>query len=218
MYNTNIESLIKILGKLPGVGPRQARRFAYALTRHNGILSNELTNTLNSLKGTIFSCSLCGATSLGTGPVCNVCSGENRNPKILTLIANQEDYDSLYTIESYRGMLAIVPFPIKIEMAENINVIEKSYIPKTIEYWIEKGLEEIILAFPISPEGEVMESMMLDYLETIHDKLNENNPSNISGREISITSLGRGMSLGSRLSESDDETIRYAIDNRKRAI
>lgn len=210
MGNTNIDNLIKILGKLPGVGPRQARRFAYALTRNNGILSNELTNTLNSLKGTIFSCNLCGATSLGVGPICNVCSGENRNPKILTLIANQEDYDSLYTIESYRGMMTIVPFPIKIEMAENVNVIEKSYIPKTIEYWMEKGLEEIILAFPISPEGEVMESMMLDYLETIHDKLNEN--------KVSITSLGRGMSLGSRLSESDDETIRYAIDNRKRAI
>lgn len=210
MYNYNLDSLIKILVKLPGIGQRQARRFAYSLTRQHGALANELVNTLNNLKGHVFSCNLCGATSLGNGPVCSVCSSENRNPKILTLLANQEDYDSLYTIESYRGMLSIVPFPIKIELADELHVIEKSYIPKTLEYWMEKGLEEIILAFPISPEGEVMESMMLDYLETIHDKLTEN--------KVTITSLGRGMSLGSRLSESDDETIRYAIDNRKRAI
>lgn len=209
MHN-NLESLIKILVKLPGIGQRQARRFAYALTRQHGMLANELVNILNNLKGHVFSCNLCGATSLGNGPICNVCINENRNPKILTLVANQEDYDSLYIIESYRGMLAIIPFPTKIEHMEDVNIIEKSYIPKTISYWIDKGLEEIILAFPISPEGEIMESITLDYLETIHDKLAE--------LKISITSLGRGMSLGSRLSESDDETIRYAIDNRKRAI
>src|SRR3990167_6921007 len=210
MHTSNLENLVKVLGKLPGIGPRQARRFAYALTRNHGVLSNELVNILNNLKGHVFSCNLCGATSIGDGPICNVCINENRNPKILTLLANQEDYDSLYIIESYRGILAIVPFPNKIEMAEDVHIIEKSYIPKTIEYWIEKGLEEIILAFPISPEGEIMESITLDYLETIHDKLNKN--------KITITSLGRGMSLGSRLSESDDQTIRYAIDNRKRAI
>ena len=136
MENINIDNLIKILGKLPGVGPRQARRFAYSLTRHNGILANELINTLNNLKGNVFSCNLCGATSLGTGPICNVCNIENRNPKILTLVANQEDYDSLYTIESYRGMLAIVPFPIKIEMVENINIIEKYFLTFCIPLFI----------------------------------------------------------------------------------
>lgn len=200
-----IETLITILNKLPGVGPRQARRFAYALTRQNGQLSQELTNVLNSLKGTVFSCNLCGATSIGTGVICAVCSTENRNPKILALVATQEDYDSLHGMDNYRGMIAIVPYPAKIESVQNTDPITKSYIPKTIAHWANKGLEEIILAFPISPEGEIMESMMLDYLET-----NKNT--------ISITSLGRGMSLGSRLSESDDETIRYALGNRKRAI
>lgn len=203
MHTSNLETLIKILVKLPGIGPRQARRFAYALTRQNGMMANELVNVLNNLKGHVFSCQLCGATSLGDGPVCSVCTTENRNPKLLTLVANQEDYDSLYTVENYRGMLAIVPFPAKIELAEDVNNIDKTYIAKTIAYWKNKGLEEIILAFPISPEGEVMESTMLDYLE--HET-------------VTITSLGRGMSLGSRLSESDDETIRYAIESRKRAI
>ncbi len=207
MGNINLENLIKILGKLPGIGPRQARRFAYAFTRQNGILGNELINVLSSLKGHTFSCQLCGATSIGDGPICDVCSKENREPKILALVASQEDYDSLYNMENYRGMMAIVPFPIKIELAENINVLEKSYIPQTISYWVNKGLEEIILAFPISPEGEIMESMTLDFLENLKED-----------KKPTITSLGRGMSLGSRLSESDDETIRYALGNRKRAI
>jgi recombination protein RecR len=207
MGNSNLESLIKTLGKLPGVGPRQARRFAYALTRQNGILANEVSNILNSLKGTAFSCNLCGATSIGVGPVCDVCSTENRDPKILALVATQEDYDSLWNMENYRGMLAIVPFPIKIESVQNEDPITKSYIQNTISHWVTKGLEEIILAFPISPEGEIMESMMLDFLDKMKDDL-----------KPTITSLGRGMSLGSRLSESDDETIRYALGNRKRAI
>lgn len=207
MHNYNIENLIKILTKLPGIGPRQARRFAYALTRQNGSLANELINSLNTLKGHVFSCNLCGATSLGDGPTCKVCTQENRNPKILTLVANQEDYDSLYIIENYRGMLAVVPFPVKIESSEDVDIIEKSYIPNTIKHWKNLGLEEIILAFPISPEGEVMESTLLDYLET-HKETSS----------LSITSLGRGMSLGGRLSEADDETIRYALQSRKRAI
>lgn len=207
MGNQNLETLVKILSKLPGVGPRQARRFAYALTRQNGILANELMHSLASLKGHTFSCELCGATSIGDGPVCDVCSKDNRDPKILALVASQEDYDSLYNMENYRGMMAIVPFPVKIELAENNDVLGKSYIPNTISYWVNKGLEEIILAFPISPEGEIMESMTLDFLENLKDE-----------KKPTITSLGRGMSLGSRLSESDDETIKYALGNRKRAI
>lgn len=207
MQNNNIETLVKTLSKLPGVGVRQARRFAYALTRQNGILANEVVNILNNLKGTVFSCSLCGATSVGSGPICNVCNTENRDPKILALVATQEDYDSLWNMENYRGMIAIIPFPIKIELARDSDPITKSYIPNTISHWVNKGLEEIILAFPISPEGEIMESMTLDFLEKMKDE-----------KKPTITSLGRGMSLGSRLSESDDETIRYALGNRKRAI
>ncbi len=203
----SLESLIKILGKLPGVGPRQARRFAYALTRQNGVLGNELINTIKSLGGHVFSCALCGATSIGDGSICNICSKENRDPKILTLLANQEDYDSLYNMENYRGMMAIVPFPPKIEMVKDIDIISKSHIPNTISHWVDKGLEEIILAYPISPEGEIMESLTIDFLEKLKDGIRPN-----------ITSLGRGMSLGSRLSEADDETIRYALGNRKRAI
>ncbi len=202
-----IENLIQILGKLPGVGPRQARRFAYALTRQNGSLGKELMNTIKSLDGHVFSCALCGATSIGDAEICNVCSQENRDPKILTLIANQEDYDSLYNMDNYRGMMAIVPFPTKIETVKDTDVVGKSYIPNTINYWINKGLEEIILAYPISPEGEIMESMTIDFLEKIKDEL-----------KPKITTLGRGMSLGSRLSEADDETIKYALGNRKRAI
>lgn len=205
MPQDSIESLIKILGRLPGVGPRQARRFAYALTRQNGALGSELVNALQGLKGQVFSCSLCGATSIGPGTICENCSPGNRDPKILALVANQEDYDSLRNMENYRGMLAIIPFPSKIETADHAGVVEKTYIPKTLEYWQKKGLEEIILAFPISPEGEIMESIMIDYLDTLPSK-------------PTITSLGRGMSLGSRLSESDDETIKYSLQNRKRAI
>ena len=203
----SLDNLIKILSKLPGVGPRQARRFAYALTRQNGQLGNELISVVNSLKGSFFSCELCGATSVGVAPICNVCSRENRDPRTLALVAGQEDYDSLYNMENYRGMLAIVPFPVKIEMVEDVDVIKKSYIANTIKHWMEKGLEEIILAYPISPEGEVMESMTIDFLENLLDDT-----------KINITTLGRGMSLGARLSEADDETIRYALGSRKRAI
>ncbi len=203
----SLDVLTKILTKLPGIGPRQAKRFAYALTRQNSMLANELTNALNSLKGTVFSCQLCGATSVGVTDICDICSKDNRDPKILALVANQEDYDSLINMENYRGMLAIIPFPVKIEQVQDIDIISKSYIPNTISYWTNKGLEEIILAFPISPEGEIMESTTLDFLENLKE---ETKPT--------ITSLGRGMSLGSRLSESDDETIRYALQTRKRAI
>jgi recombination protein RecR len=203
----NLEALVKSLTKLPGVGPRQARRFAYALTRQNGILSQEVVSILQSLKGTTFSCGLCGATSVGSGPICDVCSTENRDPRTICLVASQEDYDSLYGMDNYRGMLAIVPFPIKIELSKDIDVLGKSYIPKTLSHWRTKGLEEIILAFPISPEGEIMESMALDYLDQLQTE-----------KPLTITSLGRGMSLGSRLSDSDDETIRHALGNRKRAI
>ena len=211
----SLESLVQILGKLPGVGPRQARRFAYALTRQKGMLGNELAFSIQNLKGFVFSCELCGATSVGDGNICSNCSKDNRDPKTLALVANQEDYDSLCESDKFRGMVAIVPFPHKIELAETMHVVEKSYIPKTLEFWKNKGLEEIILAFPISPEGEIMESIMLDYLE--HGDF-ENKTNNASNQKINITTLGRGMSLGSRLSESDDETIRYALQSRKRAI
>lgn len=214
MQTDSIESLIKILSRLPGVGSRQARRFAYALTRQNSTLGNELTTILKNLKDQVFSCELCGATSVGTGNVCDVCSRENRDPRIVALVASQEDYDSLHNAENYRGMLAIVPFPVKIETAEHTGVIEQSYIPNTLKYWMNKGLEEIILAFPISPEGEIMESITIDYLDILAEKAT----TSAVFKKPTVTSLGRGMSLGARLSESDDETIRYSLQNRKRAI
>lgn len=205
--NNAFELLIKSLNKLPGVGQRQAKRFAYALTKNNNHLANEVINIVKSLDGKIFSCILCGATSLGNEKICTNCDPKTHDLTTLTLVANQEDYDSLVNIKKYRGLLAIAPFPGKIELAENTDPLTGSYLSKTISYWKEKGLEEIIMAYPISPEGEIMESMTIDFLENI--KLNFS---------IKVTSLGRGMSLGSRLSEVDDETINYALGNRKRAI
>lgn len=204
-----IDNLVNTLLKLPGIGKRQAKRFAYALTKEHGKLGQELGNILKNIQKEVFTCVLCGSVSVGIDEYCENCNN-SRNARVLALVANQEDYETLVQLEKYRGNIAIVPFPYKIELADKTNTIENSYIAKTIEYWKQKGLEEIILAFPITPEGSIMENLITEYIEKINQESEE--------KHILITALGRGMSLGSRMADSDNETVGFALETRKRLL
>lgn len=201
--------LVKSFLKLPGVGPRQAKRFAYVLVKDGAFLAKEFEKILAGIDKEITTCSICGSFSVNNTSVCENCSSPKNN-RILAFVSSQEDYESLTQNESFMGNIVIVPFPAKIELTENWqHILEKGYIPKTIHYWQEKGLEEILLAFPLTPEGKIMESITIDFLEDLLK-------SKVLQPNIQVSSLGLGMSLGSRMAETDNETIKFALESRKR--
>ena len=89
--------------------------------------------------------------------------------------------------------------------SESTNHLRVEQLLKSLPKRIEKGLGEIILAFPANPEGDAT-------AERIRDELVRGLP---SYKGLRITALGRGLSTGSELEYADPETLRSAFENRR---
>src|SRR5258707_2323478 len=91
-----IERLIALLGKLPGLGPRSARRAALALLKRKDQLLTPLTQAMADAGAKVRACSSCGA--LDTSDPCSICADRTRDPALLCVV---QEVDGLWAL--YRG-------------------------------------------------------------------------------------------------------------------
>lgn len=199
-----IDKLTEIFKEFPGIGERQARRFVYFLMAKNSNYSENLANTILELKKDISRCNECFRFFLNplNNSICNICSNPNTDSSTLLVVEKDSDLESILKSRTYNGKYfvlgGLVPIVEKdtlkfVRMKELINKINK-----------ETNLKEIILAFSISSTGDHTDFYIRNELKDICEKNN-----------VSISSLGRGLSTGTELEYSDNETLKNALKNRK---
>ncbi|MBI2627662.1 recombination protein RecR [Candidatus Nomurabacteria bacterium] len=205
-----IEKLSQIFKEFPGIGERQAKRFVYFLMSRNSAYNENLSNMILDLKKEVAQCKECfrffilgkGKTPPKDGQVCDICANTSTDPSILMIIEKDSDLESIKKSRVYNGKYFI--------LGGLIPIVEKTTKRRIrIEELKEKiakseNLKEVILAFSLSPQGDHTDSYVREQIKDLAEKL-----------KIKISSLGRGLSTGTELEYSDNDTLKNALKNRQ---
>lgn len=201
---STIDTLAQAFMKFPGIGTRQAKRFVYFLLAQDSHYLENLAFEISELKKTISQCSECYRFYPQTisGTLCGMCAGDADNTTIL-VVEKDTDFESMHRSSGYPGRYFILGGTIPVLEQDPASKIRIRELIARVEKSAQEGLSEIILALSVNPEGDATRAYVIKTLEPITKKYN-----------ISITTLGRGLSTGTELEYSDGDTLRHAFKNR----
>ena len=198
----SIDKLTEIFKEFPGIGERQARRFVYFLMARNGTYADSLTRLIGDLKKETAQCKECYRFFILNGKkekLCDVCTDTHADPSLLMVLEKDSDLESVRKSRAYSGKYFLLGGLVPIVEKDTKKKVRVDELKNRIKS--DKNLQEVILAFSISPQGDHTD-------QYIHAELK--NFSNIK-----ISSLGRGLSTGTELEYSDNDTLRNALKNRQ---
>jgi len=200
-----IEKLVEEFARFPGVGPRQAKRFAYYLLTRNEEKLKSFTESLLKARKSVAHCGSCGRLSVKSGKtsLCAICADASRDKTLFMVVAHDVDVESVEKSGSYKGYYFVLGGMVPILDEKPEERVRVSELKKQTASRTRDGLTEIILALDLNPEGEHTG----EYLKTLLSPT-------VAGKNIKITLLGRGLSTGTELQYSDPETIKNALKNR----
>ena len=193
-----IQNLIEKISKLPGVGKRQATRMVFYLISKKEKLK-EIREDLNLIEKEIVICPDCFFPFQKTKNLkkCPICSHPKRNKSIICVVEKETDLLTIEETKRFNGLYHILGgliSPVDPQSYKNLK------IKRLLERIKENKIKEIILALPLTPQGE-MTSL---YLERILKKYS-----------IKITTLGKGIPSGGEIEFADSQTIEGAFKHRE---
>lgn len=199
-----LDRLIKHFESFPGVGARQAKRFAFHVLTMDQNDSKEMGELISSLKGDVVECESCHRFFVAqNGQMCTICSSGNRNHNRLMVVTQDSDIQAIERAGVYDGLYFVFGGTVPLLNAKENNKLRGSSLKATVQARLAEGLSEVTLGFSVNPDGE----NTARFVESIIGEI-------LKEKSISITYLGRGLSTGSELEYADPETIKNAFHNR----
>jgi len=201
----NLDKLIALFETFPGVGARQAKRFAFHVLTMQEDDSKELAKLISEIKGTVVECSSCHrffATS-NKETICSLCHSSNRNHNRLLIVERDSDIQAIERAGVYDGLYFVFGGTVPLLNAGENKRLRGGALKATVEARLSEGLNEVIIGFSINPDGE----NTARFVESIIGEM-------LKEKSILISYLGRGLSTGSELEYADAETIKNALKNR----
>lgn len=192
-----LESLIKIMARLPGLGPRSARRLALHLLKKKDALMIPLGEQILNTAEQIVTCSECGNISLNDP--CPICTDPKRDRRMICVVEDVDDLWAIERINSYRGLYHVTGGTLS--ALDGVRP-EDLRIPKLMNriFNSETPVSEIILALSATVDGQAT-----GYY--ISDQLKDSN--------VKVTKLAQGIPIGSELDYLDDGTLALALQSRQ---
>lgn len=198
-----IDRLTELFKEFPGIGPRQARRFVYFLLRKNTGYVNEVISLIPELKKSVRVCKKCQRYfSIKDGTdVCNICNDTRRDSSLLMVVSRDTDMESVEKSGEYDGYYFVLGGIVPILEEQNANkFIRLDELRKRIEY---DSPKEVIIATNANPDGDNTALFLKKNLSPLLEE-----------KGVALSTLGRGLSTGTELEYSDQETIGNALKNR----
>ena len=189
-----IEELIELMAKLPGLGPRSARRAVLYLIRKRGLLLHPLADAMHAVAVSARECVTCG--NVTTTEVCEICSSEKRATGELCVVEDVADLWAMERAGVFKGRYHVLGGTLS---ALDAVGPEELRIPKLVARVAEEGITEVILALNATVDGQTTAHYLAEELE---------------GR-CTVTSLAQGVPIGGELDYLDDGTITAALRARK---
>jgi recombination protein RecR len=192
-----IERLISLLGKLPGLGPRSAKRAALALLKRRDQLLTPLAQALAEAAAKVRPCSVCGA--LDTSDPCAVCSDPERDRTSLCVV---EEVGGLWALEragAFRGLYHVLGGLLSALDGVGPGALR---VEELVRRASNGEMREVILALPATVDGQTTAHYLAERLAPVG---------------VQVTMLARGVPVGGDLDWLDDGTITQALRARRPA-
>ncbi|MEL7462018.1 MAG: recombination mediator RecR [Pseudomonadota bacterium] len=189
-----IEALIEMMAKLPGLGPRSARRAVLHLIAKRGQLMSPLSEAMGAVARTARECLTCG--NISSDDVCGICTSEKRATGEICVVGDVADLWAMERAGVFKGRYHVLGGTLSALDAIGPDELR---IPRLIDRVASDGISEVILALDATVDGQTTAHYIADALE---------------GR-CRITSLAQGVPVGGELDYLDDGTISAALRARK---
>ncbi len=202
----NLDKLISHFEKFPGIGARQARRFAFHILTLPAPDTEELASLITSLRSTVTECHSCHrffSRNGGSATLCSICDSVNRDHTKLLIVSSDSDVQALEKSGTYEGLYFVLGGTVPLLSEKESGKVRGGALKAMVGERVPAGLNEIILGFAVNPDGENTGRYVTTLLKELIEK-----------HSIKVSELGRGLSTGSELEYADPETIRSALKNR----
>lgn len=190
----DIEHLIELMAKLPGLGPRSARRAVLHLIRKRALLLSPLADVIGVVAQTARECLNCG--NVGTTDICDICTSEKRANGLLCVVEDVADLWAMERSGVFKGRYHVLGGTLS--ALDSIGPSELG-IPRLIDRINSESITEVILALNATVDGQTTAHYIADQL----------------GGQVRLTSLAQGVPIGGELDYLDDGTITAALNARK---
>ena len=189
-----IERLIQLLAKLPGLGPRSARRAALVLLKKREALLEPLGSAMREAAAAIRTCEICG--NLDTESPCSLCRDPRRETSVLCVVEDVADLWALERAGVFKGKYHVLGgalsaldgvTPEKLNMTSLLNRVRN-------------GVDEVILAMNATVEGQTTAHYLMDTL---------------AASNVKVTRLAHGVPVGGELDYLDEGTLSAAFKARR---
>jgi recombination protein RecR len=191
----DIEALIEIMARLPGLGPRSARRAVLHLIDRRGTLMAPLAEAMGRVADSARTCFNCG--NISTADLCPICTDEGRANGQICVVEDVADLWAMERSNVFKGRYHVLGGTLS--ALDDIGP-EDLHIPRLIDRMTAENVSEVILALNATVDGQTTAHYIAEALE---------------GTQASVTSLAQGVPIGGELDYLDDGTISAALKARK---
>ena len=194
-HNVEIDRLIQALARLPGLGPRSARRAVLHLIRKRERLLEPLSEALKEVGQRIRDCEVCG--NLDTLSPCSICSDQRRDRSLVCVVEQVADLWALDRAEGYKGLYHVLGGTLSAldgVMPEDLNISGLVERAKSAE------VKEVILATNATVNGQTTAHYIAERLKEAG---------------VLVTGIAHGVPVGGELDYLDEGTLRAALKARK---
>lgn len=192
----DIEALIDLMARLPGLGPRSARRAVLHLIKKRGQVMAPLAQSLAHVAATARECATCG--NIGTADTCDICRDERRATGDICVVEDVADLWAMERGQSFRGRYHVLGGTLS--ALDGIGP-DDLHIPRLVARVRDEAAREVILALNATVDGQTTAHYIADALE---------------GSGVAVTTLAQGVPIGGELDYLDDGTIQAALKARRR--
>jgi recombination protein RecR len=189
-----IEKLVQLLAKLPGLGPRSARRVALQLLKKRETLLSPLANAMQDAAEAIRDCEICG--NLDTTSPCALCRDTRRDSHILCIVEDVADLWALERAGVFRGRYHVLGGALS--ALDGITPERLNITPLLAR--LGNGVDEVILAMNATVEGQTTAHYLMDVL---------------AAHNVKVTRLAHGVPVGGELDYLDEGTLSAAFKARR---
>lgn len=188
-----VERLIELLARLPGLGPRSARRAALHLVRKRDLALAPLAEAMTEVARTVRPCEICG--NISTSGRCGICRDPRRDASLLCVVQDVSDLWAMERGGAYRGRYHVLGGLLS---ALDGTGPDEIGIP-SLAARAREGVAEVILALPATIDGQTTAHYVAESLP----------------EGVACTSLAQGVPIGGELDYLDDGTIGAALRARR---
>ncbi|MEZ5911656.1 MAG: recombination mediator RecR [Paracoccaceae bacterium] len=190
-----IDELIAMMARLPGLGPRSARRAVLHMIRKRAQLMTPLADALQAVAGSARECLNCG--NISTATVCSICTDERRATGEICVVEDVADLWAMERAGAYKGRYHVLGGTLS--ALDQVGP-EELRIPRLVDRVAGEVVREVILALNATVDGQTTAHYIAEALE---------------GTGATVSSLAQGVPIGGELDYLDDGTIQAALRARK---